>query len=289
MTPRCKATLLASLLSLLVAGCAAHLHETDQEAVLPEIDVERVNKNTEESLKLSMEVKLDLEALTVKTADLDNKIQSLSEDVSNVSSAKIEELETRLALITEAFKGQQEELQRLEVLTRAGAAPATATAGNKTVEGKTNVPMKDAPVTVKTNTVPTFSPSSAASLLLSPEYEAYQTGLRLFGSRKYQLAIKAFGDMLDQFPGGKYTDGADYWIGESYFALEEYPAAIGFFEKTLTFKGSAKNDDASFKLGLSYLRIGQQAKAKDIFRILLEQSPGSEYSSRTQRYLKQLK
>jgi tol-pal system protein YbgF len=295
-----KLTVFAVMAGLL-AGCAAPLQkQTARETILPEIDVDQVRKNAENALRQSMEVKLDLEVLTVKLAELDNRTISLSEDFANVSSAKIEELETRLALITEAFKSQQAQLQQLDAIVQGGVVPVAAAGGTQTKQGTagsaaanqlypTGLWRPAGKGTLPGTGAATFSPSSALALVLSPEYDAYQAGLRLFSSRKYQLAIKAFEEMLQQFPQGKYADNANYWLGECYYSLEEFSLAAGYFDKVQAYKGSSKNDDAQFKLGMSFLKMGQQATAKEAFNKLLEQYPGSEYRDRTERFLKQLK
>lgn len=282
-----------------VFSCAAPLRqEKSKEIVLPEIDVELVRKNAESAQRKSMEVKLDLEVLTAKMAELDNRVTTLSEDLSNVSSAKIEELETQLALMTEALKNQQD---LLDALLSGGPLPRQAE-GTETKPGAEKAPggtpaaaswfrglMPGERKGAGSGFGATFSPSSAAAIIFSPEFDAYKTGLRLFSSRKYPLAIKAFTDMLQQFPNGKYSDNAHYWIGESYFASEDYALAITSFEKVLTFKGSQKTDDAQFKIGISYLKLGQHGTAKEVFQKYLDQDPGSEYAPRIKRYLKQLK
>lgn len=296
-------TILFLALAALVSGCAPHLQkQTARETVLPEIDVEKVRKDAENALRQAMEDKLDLEVLTVKLADLDSRMIALSEEFSYISPAKIEELETRLSLITEAFKSQQAQLQQLDAIARGGVVPVVMAGGGTAVAtqdgtdpqrnlinptGLWRPEDKAAPAGVGRGA--TFSPSSALELILSPEFDAYQAGLRLVSSRKYQLAVKAFEDMLRQFPNGKYADNANFWIGESYYSLEEFSLAISYFEKVFGFKGSLKSDDAQFKLGMSFLKMGHQATAKEAFFTLLEKYPGSEYKNRTERFLKQLK
>jgi tol-pal system protein YbgF len=135
----------------------------------------------------------------------------------------------------------------------------------------------------------TFSPSSAASLLLSPEYDAYQTGLRFYSSRKFKQAIKAFEDMLKQFPNGKYADNAYYWLGECYYSLKEFSLALGFYEKVFLKEGSLKADDAQFKIGMTRLSMGKQNDAKMDLKKLVDRYPSSEYRERAVRMLKQLK
>ena len=260
-----KLTVIIAAASFL-AGCAASSkNQLNKDAILPEIDVVQVKEKSDEALKMAQEVKLDVEVLNTKVTELDSRILALSEELSNVSSAKIEELETRLALLTEAYKDLLAQVKALD-LASIHAKTARTTGPNAT-----------------------FSPSSASNLLVSPEYEAYQNGLRLFNGRNFEQAVRAFHELVQQFPGGKYADDAWFWSGDSYYSLADYSAAVSDFEKVLAFKGSAKADDAQYKMGLAYLKMGKQDKAKDAFRRLIERYPGSEYVSRAEKNLKQLK
>ena len=108
----------------LVGGCAAPAHQAADESLLPEIDVMQVKDKSDEALKLSQEVNLDVEVLSTKIADLDNRVIALSDEISSVSSAKIEELETRIALLTEALKDIKAGAAQLPVAELVEAAPA---------------------------------------------------------------------------------------------------------------------------------------------------------------------
>jgi tol-pal system protein YbgF len=271
----------------LIGGCAASSqHQAADESLLPEIDVMQVKDKSDEALKLAQEVNLDVEVLSTKIADLDNRVIALSDEISSVSSAKIEELETRIALLTEALKDSKAEAAQRAAQTVQAAPPVVAAPKAKTAPPPREVAPKP-PGTV--SPPPTFSPTSATSLLVSPEFDYYQGGLRLYGGRNYEQAIKSFGDMLQQFPNGKFADNANYWIGQCYFSLTNYSSAISAFEKVIAFHGSSKADDAQYTIALCNLKMGQQGAAKEAFRQLITQYPGSEYIPRAQRYLVQLK
>jgi len=248
----------------LYIGCASTKPQMGNEALLPEIDVIQVKEHSDEALKLAQEAKLDVEMVTNKLTETDNRLILLSEEVSSVSIAKIEELENRLALLIEAYKDLQAQVTALEAMPR--SAPAK-----------------------KRSKPATFSPSAAAPLLGSTEYELYQNALRTFNSRAYDKAIELFNDLLKEYPKGEYAGNARYWIGECYYALGDYASGVASFTHVFDIKNSPKGDDAQFKVGLSYLKMGQASMAKEELKKLIDRYPASEYVERAKKYLAEIK
>jgi len=268
MTMRPKAMLIIFLVcaASFICGCASTVPKTSAEAILPEIDVVQVKENSEEALKVSQETKLDVDVINNKLTEVDNKLVTLSEDVSSVSVAKIEELENRLSLLVEAFKDLQAQVTALQ------NAPASARSATK--------PSGPA----------TFSTAGTASILTtSTEYDAYQNALRVFNSRNYEKALGAFSDIIKQYPSGTYSDNSNYWSGECCYAMNDFAKAIVFFNKVFEFKNSSKADDAQLKLGMCYMKMGQTALAKTEFKKLIDRYPASEYVPRAQKFVSELK
>lgn len=256
-------------MALLFAGCAETLPQVESEAVLPEIDVVQVKENSDEALRLAQETKMELDVLSAKVTELDNRIILLSEEVSTISAAKIEELEAKLALLTEAYKDLQNQLNTVERTTlRTSSKPKKR---NSTAQA-------------------TFSPASAADLLTSsPEYHLYQNGLKVFNARNYKQAVKVFSELLNKYPEGSYLDNAHFWIGESYYRLGLFDKAVTAFSEVFAFPNSSKADDAQFKIGLAYQKMGQTAQAKAELGKLIDRYPASEYVERARRYSSNLK
>lgn len=248
--------LLLVSLSPFVFGCAATSRQiAANEALLPEIDVIQVKEQSDEALKLAQEAKLDVEVVTNKLTETDNRLILLSEEISSVSIAKIEEIENRLSLLIEAYKDLQAQVTAIEVQPRT--------------------------VVQKRTPVATFSPSL--------EYDLYQSALRTFNARSYEKAISMFNDCIKQYPEGAYADNARFWIGECHYALGDFASAIASFTHVFDFKNSPKADDAQFKIGLSYLKMGQPAMAKEELRKVIDRYPASEYVDRTRKYLSEIK
>jgi len=261
----------AVLLTLaLFAGCASTASKQGKDALLPEIDVVQVKESSDEALRLAQEAKLDVEMVNTKLTEMDNKVLLLTEDVSTVSIAKIEELENRIALIVEALKDLQTQLDALKT----DQAPL---AGQKNVAlsggGKPGAP----------------PPRPATFSITSPEYSSYQTALSTYNARNFKKALELFEEVLKQYPQGKYADNCAYWVGECYYAQSDYPQAVAAFQKVADYPNSSKADDAQFKVGKSNLAMGQAAQAKIEWNKLLSKFPGSEYAPRVKQYLAEIK
>lgn len=248
------------IVCLLCGGCASSFRDLEGDNLLPEIDIVQVKEHSDEALKLAQEAKLTVDAVNARLTKIDNQLVALSEEVSAVSLAKIEELENRLSLLIEAYKDLQEQLSSLEVLPRV-KTKKTGGAGA------------------------TFSPSGATGLITSPEYTMYQNALRTFDKRNYDQSEKEFVEVLNKYPKGDYASNSQYWIGECNFARGDFAKAIAAFLKVLTYDNSSKADDAQFKLGVSYLRMGKNDLAKHELKKLVNRYPSSEYVSHAEKYL----
>ena len=124
---------------------------------------------------------------------------------------------------------------------------------------------------------------------VSGDYEAeYKHALDLFHNRQYREAIQIFQQLVNQNPNHPLADNAQYWIGESYFALGQYRKAILAFEKVFLFDQSNKNDYAQYKLGLCYYQLGDKQRARSEFQKLIDQYPRSPLVKKARQYLQRI-
>jgi TolA-binding protein len=118
------------------------------------------------------------------------------------------------------------------------------------------------------------------------EFErGYQEALDMFHSNQYRAAIDAFESLLSINRNHSLSDNTQYWIGECYYALGNYKAAVIAFEKVFTFKKSNKNDYSQYKLGLSYFQMGDKERSRAEFQNLLDNYNNPELVDKAQEYL----
>jgi TolA-binding protein len=239
----------------------------ESEAILPQIDVIKVKESSDEALRAANDLKREVAALNAQLTEIDNRILLLSEEVSRVSSAKIEELETRLALLTEAYKDLHVKLHAIDLIVRPAPKPEPPPPGRP----------------------PTFTATADGMIVASPEYDLFQNGLRLFNGRSFERALGMFTDCIAKFPDGEFRDRVRFWMGECYYQLGNMEQAIEEYRKVLTFQNSTKADAAQFQIALAHQKLGQTERARAEFRRLIERYPASSYVERSRRYLADLK
>ncbi len=131
---------------------------------------------------------------------------------------------------------------------------------------------------------PTQSPATAKM-----DYETYKQhyidALSSYQNGDFMGAIDAFEILIQNDSENDYADNAQYWIGESYYALDEYSKAIESFRKVMNFADSNKADAAQFKIGYSYINSGDKARGYDELERLLDMFPESTYREKVKQIL----
>ena len=131
-------------------------------------------------------------------------------------------------------------------------------------------------------------PKKVIPKITNEEFTAkYIESLSQYQNGEWNTSLDGFKFLIHADSNNELADNCQYWVGEVYYALADYRRSINEFEKVFNFPGTNKADDAQFKLGLCYINIGQNNKAKQELENLIEFYPDSEYIDRSRDYLKQ--
>ncbi len=135
----------------------------------------------------------------------------------------------------------------------------------------------------------TQTPLKQSPAAAKMDYETYKQhyidALSAYQNGDFMGAIDAFEMLIRNDSENDYADNAQYWIGESYYALDEYSKAIEAFRKVIHFNDSNKADAAQFKIGYSYLNSGDKARGYDELERLLDMFPESSYREKVKQIL----
>ncbi|HEY0978157.1 MAG TPA: tetratricopeptide repeat protein [Flavobacteriales bacterium] len=102
---------------------------------------------------------------------------------------------------------------------------------------------------------------------------AFDRGVELYEGRKYAEAITYFQKALTYKVDQKVNALAHYWLGESHYALEDYPAALRKYDDLRNSAGAyATNlyDQASYSMGYAYFKQKEYGEAATAFRRFVE-------------------
>ncbi len=137
-----------------------------------------------------------------------------------------------------------------------------------------------------TSPTPTPTQASGTGKL---DYETYKQhyidALSNYQNREFLAAIDQFQMLLRNDPSHDYADNAQYWIGESYYALEDYDRAVEEFRKVLNFTDTNKADAAQFKIGYSYINMGDKTRGFQELQRVIDLFPDSPYLDRVREIL----
>ena len=111
----------------------------------------------------------------------------------------------------------------------------------------------------------------------SYEKQLYESGLNEYKKRRYNSAAAYFKKYIAQYPNNQRAENSLYWLGESYFALEQYDAAISCFRKVLLNDSYEKAQDAAIKIGVSYFKAKNFDLASKEFQKYIDAYPKGKY------------
>jgi len=207
-----------------------------------------------------------------RLADLDAEVTSLRDEVARLKG----EVETL-----------KKDLERLRPAGNPGAAAApTEGAGAPAAGGAAAAVAAPNPVTE--------SPAPGGTTASGEEVKDYETAFGLYRAGKYADAIDRFQAFLQTHPSSEFADNALFWMGESYFKLNDFEqAAVAFDRVVKRFPKGNKVPDALYRQGVSLQEIGNRTgqqstyapAACSIFKRIADEFPSSERVAEARRQL----
>ncbi len=252
------------LVPVVLGGCVGAFFSQPTNVEVTRSEVETIRREQAEILALVRELATQMDQQTESTA-------SMRAD----TNAQLRRLEERLEILQAQLEEQGvsfERFQRREQ-TRPAPPPVTMTAPPADTLSEAGVGS-----TVEASPETTLGgPAVEDTLPPGGENELYDAAYRDFTRGNYQLAVAGFEDFLRYYPDSDLADNAQYWIGESRFALGELDQAIQDFLKVRDlYPEGNKVAGATLKIGYAFLRKGDSATARRYFDTVIREFPDSD-------------
>lgn len=107
--------------------------------------------------------------------------------------------------------------------------------------------------------------------------KVYQRGIAALNNGDQDDALFWFDVFLSAFPDSELADNAFYWTGEIHYARKDYDLAAKAFKEVLKrFPEGNKAPAAMLKAGLSHLEAGDLAQGANYLRAVLYKFPDTE-------------
>jgi tol-pal system protein YbgF len=267
------------LLALALAGASACAQP--QQIELLEREQRRMRNdnvsihNEVESMRSSLaDTRANMQQLQREFSALKERIEETRYQVgrqlgqsSRDGDQRVKDLEARVAKLTEGFKAQEGQLKAREDELREL---------RKSIQQPTglNVPAETAEI------------SAAENDTVRRDYE---TAWRTLEKKDYRLAVTRFKEFLQKHPKSRLANNAQYWIGESHYALREFDQAILEFDAVRSrYPQGDKVPAALLKQGFAFAELGEKVNARLILQEVVEKYAQSPEAVQAKQRLKSL-
>jgi tol-pal system protein YbgF len=232
-------------------------------------------RNEVESMRSSLaDTRANMQQLQREFSALKERIEETRYQVgrqigqsSRDGDQRVKDLETRVAKLTEGFKAQEGQLKAREDELREL---------RKSIQQPTglNVPAETAEI------------SAAENDTVRRDYE---TAWRALEKKDYRLAVTRFKEFLQKHPKSRLANNAQYWIGESHYALREFDQAILEFDAVRSrYPQGDKVPAALLKQGFAFAELGEKVNARLILQEVVEKYAQSPEAVQAKQRLKSL-
>jgi tol-pal system protein YbgF len=122
------------------------------------------------------------------------------------------------------------------------------------------------------------------------EQKAYESAMATFKGGDYAAAARELGDFVHRYPSSGFAANAQYWLGNAYYAAQNYKAAITAQQVVVSdYADSPKAPDALLNIASSHLELKQKWAAKKALQQLVAKYPDSSAAATARDRLKALK
>ena len=202
-------------------------------------------------------------------------------------SGDVGELLRRLAALEgevktqrELLKVREDELRLLrEAVVKTGETPASPAA---------EAPETGSPVTAAPEPVVSGGGTPGADQVAAAQQD-YEDAWKRLRERDYRGAIERFKKFVELYTDSNLTDNAQYWIGESYYALKEFDEAILEFDVVRKkYPEGDKVPAAWLKIGYAFAELGNRVDARLILQEVINRYPQSKEAEKAQEKIRAL-
>jgi len=192
---------------------------------------------------------------------------TIQQDAAGQTSYRFQQLEQQLTRTEELMNQMQ--ILVTDVITRLDE------------QAKPPAPVVAPPMGVDSTGAPLVTGAAAGEA-----GEAYDSGMEKLAQGAFATARLAFQLVVEQFPNHPLASQAQYQIGQTYVNEGDSKRAIEALEEVeARWSGSARAPGALLQAGTLAEDMGDRAKAKELYNLVIKRYPGKpEYREATRRY-----
>ena len=276
------------VLLLLVSGCA-----TTADFEMLKADMNQLKKDSYDTRKDLTELKAGavkeeaFNAIRESEASLRSEVSGISKDLQTITGR----FDENKYFIDKSLKDKSSEVELLRLQITAletqvkelqGGKPSAKAETDSKTKGKQDVKKEK-------KTEPEEAKTPEAKPEIKDPAKMYEAAYATFKGKKFKEAREKFEAFIKEFPADSLAGNAQFWIGESYYAEEDYAGAIVEYDALLkNHPNSEKAIGALLKQGYAFIEMGDKKAAKGILEQLREKYPKSKEAELAKRKLEEI-
>ncbi len=219
----------------------------------------------------------DLEKKLKDSSSVDVKIKSVQDSMEELRgvqanlNAKLENILNQVEALHEKIEDTNRRVRDLSVPPAAGVPPAPT----NSVEDSPEENPDPAPARLPTGGI--------------GDHQVYQTAMAEYTKGRFEQALRAFQDLMDQFPNSKLSDDAQFMIGESYYGMKEYVDAVSEYDKVIkSHPDSDRVPGARLKKAFSLFSLGKKGQGVIELQNIVQRFPTTKEAEMARQRLEEL-
>ena len=260
----CYVSLAASFIPLAVSSCV----QPERVEVLEREQRQLQTNNTSQQKQLDetrasladtraslQQVQRDVSSLKESIEETRHQVGRQIDNTSRAGDERVKELEAKVAKLTEGLSSQGEQLRK-----GIQYHPALPAEGTETAAAENDAIRRD-----------------------------YESAWRVLEKKDYRNAIPRFKDFIKKYPKSTLAGNAQYWIGESHYALREFEQAIIEFDAVRTrYPQTEKVAPSLLKQAYAFAELGENQNARVLLQEIVDKYAQTPEGTQAQQKLKTL-
>lgn len=280
------------VLLVLVSGCA-----TTADFEMLKADINQLKKDSYDARKESSELKADLaelkagavkedafNAIRESEASLRSEVSGISKDLQTITGR----FDENKYFTEKSLKDKSSEMELLRLQITALETQVKESQEGKRAETDSKTKGKQ-DIKKEKKTEPEEAKTPGAKPEIKDPAKIYEAAYSTFKEKKFKEAREKFEAFIKEFPKDSLAGNAQFWIGESYYAEEDYAGAIVEYDALLkNYPNSEKAIGALLKQGYAFIEMGDKKAAKGILEQLRGKYPKSKEAELAKRKLEDM-
>ena len=150
-----------------------------------------------------------------------------------------------------------------------------------------------APVPPPTSGLPAQPSVDAGAVNIDANVDGKDDYSKAFGYLKegrYSKAISEFEAFIKTYPESKFSDNAQYWLGEANYVSRNYKQALNEFQRLIAkFPDSTKISGARLKIGYTYFELKNWSAASESLQQVITLYPNTTVAKKANDRLQRMK